>query len=146
MNAPEDQAGERLVRRVYDDYLNSGRLDRLDEVVSPDFTGPGGQRGPAGFAGPIAALRAAFPDLRYTVEDVLGHGDRVAVRWTWRGTHTAAFRSFAPTGKVVVNSGAAIFQIAGGKLVRAWVVTDRLGFLLDIGAIPPDPAFGPPRP
>jgi steroid delta-isomerase-like uncharacterized protein len=140
----DGEAGERLVRRLYDDYMNTGELDRLDEVVSPDFVGPGGQRGPAAFAGVITSLRASFPDLRYTVEDVVGDGDRVAVRWTWRGTYTAAFRGFAPTGKQVVNSGTAFFHIAGGKLVRAWVETDRLGFLLSIGAIPHNPAFGPP--
>jgi predicted ester cyclase len=136
-------ANKQLVRRLYDDYLNPGRLDRLGEIVSPDFRGAGPQRGPAAF-GIIDALRAAFPDLRYTVEDLVGDGDRVAVRWSWRGTHTGAFRGFAPTGKQVVNSGFAIFEVTDGKLARGWVETDRLGFLMAIGAVPYQEAFGPP--
>lgn len=138
-------ANKQLVRRLYDDYLNPGRLDRLGEIVSPDFQGAGPQRGPAAFSGVIGGLRAAFPDLRYTVEDLVGDGDRVAVRWSWRGTHTGAFRGIAPTGKQVVNTGFAIFEVTDGKLARAWVETDRLGFLVAIGAVPYQEIFGPPR-
>lgn len=138
-------ANKQLVRRLYTDYLNPGRLDRLAEVVSPDFAGRDGVRGPAAFAQSISALRAAFPDLAYTVEDIVAEGDRVAVRWVVRGTFTAAFRGFPPSGAQIENTGFAIFDIANGKLTRATVETDRLGFLQAIGAVPNDPAFGPPR-
>jgi predicted ester cyclase len=140
----EAQVGKQLVRRLYEDYLNAGRLDQLDEVVAADFLGPAG-RGPQGFAASIGALRAAFPDLRYTLEDVIGDGALVAVRFTVRGTHRHAFRSFAATGQPMASSGFALFRVAGGKLVQAWIETDRLGFLQQLGAIPYDPAFGPAR-
>lgn len=133
-----------LVRRLYDDYINTGRVENLGELVSADFVGAGGQHGPAAFAAPISALHAAFPDIQYTTEDIVADGDRVAVRWTWRGTFTSAFRSYAPTGKPMTNTGMAIFQIAGGKVVHSWLETDRLGFLIGAGVIPYDPAFGPP--
>ena len=135
-----------LVRRLYTEYLNTGATERLGEIISPQFVGVGPATGPAAFGGVITTLRGAFPDLIYTVEDVVAEGDRVAVRWTWRGTHQHAFRSFAPTGKQVTNIGFAIFQVADGKLTRAWLETDRLGFLQAIGAVPYDPAFGPPAP
>lgn len=133
-----------LVRRIYDDFINTGRVEHLDEVVSPDFVGAGGQRGPAAFAAPISALRAAFPDIQYTTDAIVAEGDRVAVRWTWRGTFSSAFRAYAPTGKPMTNTGMAIFQIAGGKVVHSWLETDRLGFLIGAGVIPYDPAFSPP--
>jgi predicted ester cyclase len=139
-------SNEQLVRRLYDDYINPGRLDRLGEIVSPDYIGAADQRGPAAFAAPVGAVRAAFPDLAYTIEDLVAGGDRVAVRWTWRGTFLHAFRSFAPTGEKIANTGFAIFQIADGKIARTWVETDRLGFLQAIGVVPADPAFGPPPP
>jgi len=140
---PSD-SNKQLVRRLYEDYINPGRLDRLGEIVSPDFVGPGPQPGPAGFATIMTNLRTGFPDLVYTVEELVAEGDRVAVRWVWRGTHTGPFRTFAPTGRKVENTGFAIFQVADGKLVRASVETDRLGFLVSVGAVPYDPAFGPP--
>jgi predicted ester cyclase len=111
----------------------------------PDFVGPAGV-GPASFAASIDALRAGFPDLSYTLEDVVAGADRVAVRWTVRGTHTGQFRSFAPTGKTFANAGFAIFRIADGKIVAAWVQTDRLAFLQALGVIPDDPRFGPAPP
>src|SRR5262245_58784982 len=144
--AMSTETNKQLVRRLYDEYLNTGRVDHLDEIVSPDFVGVGGQRGAAAFAAPIIALRAAFPDLHYTTEDVIAEGDRVAVRWQWRGTFTSAFRGFAPTGKPMVNTGFAMFQFANGKLIKSWLETDRLGFLHAIGAVPYNPAFGPPPP
>lgn len=142
--ATATEANKQLVRRLYEEYLNAGLLDRLGEVVAADFQGPAG-RGPEGFAASIAGLRAAFPDLRYTLEDVVGDGDRVSVRFTVRGTHHNAFRSFAATGNPIVSTGFALFRVAGGKLAQAWIETDRLGFLQQLGAIPYDPAFGPAR-
>lgn len=137
------KANEQLVRRMYDEYINPGRLDRLGEVVSDDFTSAGPQRGPAAFA-VIGELRAAFPDLRYDIKEVVADRDRVAVRWTLRGTHTGKFKTYEPTGKRIANNGFAIFRVENGKLVGGTVETDRLGFLLTIGVIPYDPAFGPP--
>jgi predicted ester cyclase len=142
--AVQTDSNKQIVRRLFEDYFNHGRVEQLGEIVSPDFAGPNGQRGPASFAGVLVGLRRAFPDIVYTVEDLVGEGDRVAVRWTWRGTHTGPFRDWAPTGKRVTNTGFAIFQVADGKLTNSWLETDRLGFLLSIGVIPYDPAYGPP--
>ncbi|MCE9580354.1 MAG: ester cyclase [Deltaproteobacteria bacterium] len=133
----------RLVRRLYDEYLNPGHLDRLGEIVAADFIGPAEPRGPAGFAASIGALRAAFPDLRYELTHVVAEDDRVAVRWICHGTHRGPFRGIGPTGVTIATVGSAIFQQQGGMLVRAWVETDRLGFLQALGALP---AEIPPRP
>jgi predicted ester cyclase len=95
-----------------------------------------GARGPSGFAGNVDELRAGFPDIRFTVHDLVAEDDRVAVRWTWEATHAGTFRGWAPTGRRVTNSGNAIYQLAGGKIVRVWLETDRLGFFQQIGVIP----------
>lgn len=136
-------SNEQLVRRLYAEVINPNRMDALPDYVAPDFVGPAGV-GPASFAASIDTLRAGFPDLSYTLEDVVAAADRVAVRWTVRGTHTGQFRSFAPTGRTFANAGVAIFRIADGKIVHAWVQTDRLAFLQALGVIPDDPRFGPP--
>lgn len=140
----QSESNARLVRRLYDEHINPGRLDNLDAIVAPDFIGAGDVRGPAAFAASMRGLREALPDLAYTLEDVVASGDRVAIRWTLRGTHTGPFRTFPPTGKRIKSTGVAIFQVADDKLVRAWVENDRLGFFTAIGALPHNPAFGPP--
>jgi len=135
MNA-SGRSHKELVRRVYEVGLNDGEMDVLEQSIAPDFVGVRGGLGPSAFARPIVELRAAFADIRYTVVDLIEEGDRVAIRWTWTGTHDGPFRGFPASGKRVSSSGFAIFQLRDGKIVRSWLDTDRLGFLQQIGAVP----------
>jgi len=132
-----------IVRTLYD-ILNAGTLDRLGEVIGPTYTAGDGSRGPQAFGKIMAGLRTAFPDLVYTLDEVIGGGDKVAVHWTWRGTNSGPFRALPATGKRVVNTGLAIFRVEDGKVTSALMETDRLGFLMSLGVIPYDPAYGPP--
>jgi predicted ester cyclase len=66
-------------------------------------------------------MRAAFPDLRYTVEDMVSEGDKVVARWHWEGTHDGVFRDIPPTGKRVSLTGIVIYRLDGGKVVERWV-------------------------
>src|SRR5688500_18733356 len=76
---PMSTDNARIVRSLFLDAFNTGRADRLAELVSPDFVGPGPERGPAAFAGVMDRLRGSFPDIQYTLKDVVADGDRVAV-------------------------------------------------------------------
>ena len=129
---------ERTVRRVYENCLSGGQMELLDELVAPDYIGPQGDKGPAGFARALAPLRTGFPDLRYRIMDIFGEGDRVAIRWTLTGTHQGPFQGFAATGKRIAGSGIGIFQLQDGKIVRGWTETNRIAFLQQIGALPPE--------
>ena len=131
-------SNEQTVRRIYEECLNQGRTGALRDVVSNDFVGPQGARGVDGFGQPIAALRAGFPDIRFTIEDLVASGDLVAVRWTWRATHTGSFRGLAPSGRTVTDTGMAFYRLKDGRIDRAWVETDRLGVLQQIGVVPAD--------
>jgi steroid delta-isomerase-like uncharacterized protein len=132
--------------------FNQGDLGRIDALVGPSYVGAQGDRGPAGFRAVVVGLRSAFPDLHYTVDDLVAEGDAVAVRWHWTGTHRAPFRAFPATGKAVSNSGSGIFHFKDGRIDAAALETDRLGFLEQIGAVPanvgrgPQPAAPPAQP
>lgn len=99
--------------------------------------GPTGERGPDGFVANIRDLRAGFPDIHFTIDDLVAEADRVVVRWSWRATHDGPFRGLAPTHKPVTNSGIAIYQLASGQILHNWLETDRLGALQQLGALPP---------
>ena len=90
----------------------------------------------AGWKAFIAAFSAGFPDFRLVLEDVLAEGDRVAARWTFRGTHGGEFLGMTPTGKPVSMSAVEVNRVADGKVAEHWVVLDQLGLLLQLGAIP----------
>ena len=136
---------KRNVEKLFATF-NQDDLAALDELLSPDYVGPQGGTGPAAFRMIVVGLRTAFPDMHYTVDDVVAEGDKVAVRWHWTGTHKAAFRNFPATGKITTNSGTGIFHCKDGKIVAANIETDRLGFLEQVGAVPPNVGLGPRPP
>jgi len=77
----------------------------------------------------------AFPDLCLTIEDQIGEGDKVATRWTARGTHTGELMGIAPTGKHVVVSGISVNRLLGGKIVETWLAIDQRRMLQHLGVV-----------
>jgi predicted ester cyclase len=130
------------VEKLFETFGN-GDLAALEQLVAPEYVGPQGDKGPAGFRAVIVGLRNAFPDIHYTVDEMVAEGDSVAVRWHWTGTHRGPFRAYAPTGKAVSNSGSGIFRFQHDKVVSAGLETDRLGFLQQIGAVAENVGLGP---
>jgi steroid delta-isomerase-like uncharacterized protein len=130
-----------LVRRAVEDVWNQADYAALDELVASDFLIHGatpdaeihGREGAAQF---FVMLRAAFPDLHFTIDDQIAERDRVVTRWTARGTHKGEFQGIPPTGKQVEFSGNDIDRIAGGKVVECWPGVDELGLLRQLGALP----------
>ena len=102
-----------IVRRIYEESINTGRLELLDQFVSDDFEG-----GVAAFRANVAPLLAGFPDIRFTIQDMIAEGDRVVARWTWEATHDGPFAGLALTHKRITNSGIVIYQLRDGKVVR----------------------------
>jgi steroid delta-isomerase-like uncharacterized protein len=122
MSAEENQA---LVRRWYEEVWNAGRADLIDELVAEDFvlhhtSLPGRPVPREAYKQLLPLFRTAFPDFRITVEDMLAHGDRVAVRLRQTGTHRGEFRGIPPSGKRVDTTALAILRFAGGRIAEAW--------------------------
>ena len=78
----------------------------------------------------------AFPDLHITIQDMVGEGDSVAWRLTVTGTHEAEFRGIPATGTHVQFAAQYIFRLLNGKIVERWTSLDRLGVMVQLGAIP----------
>jgi steroid delta-isomerase-like uncharacterized protein len=135
---------KRVVRTLYEECLSRGRLELLPELIAQDYEGILKARGPDGFRTIIEGLRSGFPDIRYTIEDLLADGDRVVIRWTWEGTHDGKYLVFPPSGKRHSVSGITIYEVKEGKIVRAWLQADRLGHLQQLGVVPADIATRPP--
>ena len=135
MSAEENKA---IVRRYLEEAWNQRNLAMIDELVAPDVIQhvrnvPPGRQGIHQFFG---MLFNAFPDVHFTVEDLIAEDDRVVWRFTVRGTHQGPFRGIAPTGKRVVLTGIAISRMRDGRLAANWNETDDLGMLQQLGALP----------
>ena len=83
-----------------------------------------------------SGLWNAFPGLHITVDDMLGEGDKVAWRLTVTGIHEGEFRGVPPTGKQVTFGAQYVFRFREGRIVERWTNFDRLGVLVQLGAIP----------
>ena len=130
-----------LICCLYEEALNKGNLEVVDEIISPNYIrhglAPGAPHGPASTKQVFTMMRTAFPDLRTAVEPVVGEGDMVAAQLTHRGTHKGEFRGIAPTGKQAAWTTIGIYRFAGNKLKEAWIQMDELGMLQQLGAVPP---------
>jgi steroid delta-isomerase-like uncharacterized protein len=129
-----------IAKRVIEEAWNQGNLDALNELVAPNYVGHdtlGPEiHGLEGFKKRVHSLRTAFPDLHLTVEDMFADGDVVITRFNSRGTHKGNFQGAAPTGKHCHVSGITISRFSDGKLVEAWVQTDALGLMQQLGVVP----------
>ena len=81
-------------------------------------------------------LRNAFPDITYTVEELIAEGDKVVARWSAEGTHLGDFVGIPPTHKQVRFSGIEIIRVVDGKAIEEWEELDRLGLMTQLGVIP----------
>ena len=130
-----------LARRFQDEFVNTGNVDILDELMTPDavlhLTGlPAPVRGREAFKQLAAGYYTAFPDLQEATEDEVAEGDKVVRRVTWRGTHQGEFGGIPPTGKPVTVTGMRIFRIEDGKIAEEWAIDDALGMMQQLGVIP----------
>jgi len=132
------QQNKAVIVKLYDQYLNQRNAAILQEIISPDYTGAQGHKGPAAFAEPVAPLLKAFPDAQWKLEELIAEGDKVIVKQQLHGTHTGQFQHIAATGKQVTNNGISIYEFKDGKIINSLVQTDRLGFLQQLGVLPFD--------
>jgi steroid delta-isomerase-like uncharacterized protein len=117
------------VRAVFSEVWSKGDLDQITVLFSDDFVGhfPGQTvRGPAGVVAQVTAHRSAFPDWTEEVEDEIVDRDRIAIRFTSRGTHLGTFWGNPPTGNVIEISEVALFRLTQGKISEQWVYPDIL--------------------
>ena len=140
MSLDENKA---LVHRFVEEFWSSGNLSTADELITADATISGNNQVMPDIETLKAfcrSMREAFPDWHSTLEELVAEGDRVAERWTGRGTHRGEFQGIAATGRQVAVPGTVFYRIVGGKIVEFRGQFDRLALLeqLGSGAMPPN--------
>ena len=126
------EANKAIVRRLVDEVWNGGSRAAAEEILAPERVDRQ--------LNYLAAARRSRPDLRWTIEDLMAEGDKVAVRWTSSGTHTEEWNHpvtgrIAPTGKRVTNTAITILRLVDGKIVEHWEQSNLLGLFQQLGAL-----------
>jgi predicted ester cyclase len=126
-------------RRVVEEAYSQGDLKVLDDVFAPGFVEHQAGIVPPtvdGVKGSIAFLRAAFQDLRLSLEEIVASGDKTWARITARGSHQGPFMGVPPTGKPFAITVLDVCRFENGKVVEHWGVADQLALMAQIGALP----------
>jgi steroid delta-isomerase-like uncharacterized protein len=134
------EASKQIMIR-FTEFINTASETLAAELISPDaiFHVPGRSepmRGPAGYLAIIQMMRGGFPDIRWTIEEMVAEGDKVAARFTMRGTHLGTFFGTPSTGKKIAVQALNIYRLSGGQIVEETGQPDLLGLLQQIGAVP----------
>ncbi|WP_086766919.1 ester cyclase [Streptomyces bobili] len=133
------QVNKRVMERYTSEYLPGRNPALASEFVSPDIVvHSGGQtwQGRDTYLGIVAANLRAFPDLKWTVQDMRAEGDTVAVRYTMTGTHEGPFAGVEATGRAIRSESMAFYRLSHGKIVEERAQLDMLGILRQMGAVP----------
>ena len=116
------QENKAVEQRIWEELLNGGKTEKMNELIATDYVyhGPGGHeiKGIEGLKKFITWLHTSFPNIHFTVDDLIAEGDRVVSFWTMKGTHKS--------NKQLNQQGIIISRIASGKVVESWEVFDRL--------------------
>jgi steroid delta-isomerase-like uncharacterized protein len=130
------------VMRSFTEFINTASEQLADELIAPDATfhvpgRPEPMRGPSGYLAIIGMMREGFPDIQWSLEEMVSEGDKVAARFTMRGTHQGPFSGVSPTGREIEVQALNLYRLSDGKIVEELGQPDMLGLLQQIGALPP---------
>lgn len=134
------EANKELFRQYVEAY-NSKDLDRLDELMAPEFARHSQAATEVNsleeFKADFRQAAEAFPDAYMEFETIVAEGDKVAAYGTWSGTQEAAWGPFPGTGQRAELKFFYLFRVEDGKLAEMWTEWDNVGFLTQLGHFPP---------
>ena len=135
------ETNKALIRRWVEDGWNAGNLALVDAIYAPnvvqhDPSSPAPVTSSEALKMYVSSFLTAFPDLHFTIDDLLAEGDKVLWRFTAQATHTGPLMNIPPTGKRTTVTGMVLFRVANDKIAEVWVNIDTLGMLQAIDVIP----------
>ena len=127
-----------IVGRLYEEVWNQRRTELLGELISPshallDHNMSGSEIGPEAYKRRFLMFLKGFPDLRITIEDIVGENEKIVAAWTISGTHRGEFLGVPATNKIVSVDGITISHLANGKIIDSQVMWDQLGLMKNLG-------------
>jgi steroid delta-isomerase-like uncharacterized protein len=136
---------KQLISRFVEELWNQRRLDVADAIFAKDCVthqlrsgSPADAlpRGPQSIKEHIARWIASFPDLHFSVEQMLCEGDRVVTQLLMEGTHQSAWMGIPPTGKKMQIRMFTVHRVVQGKIAEDWVLVESLGVFQQLGVVP----------
>jgi steroid delta-isomerase-like uncharacterized protein len=137
------QDNSEIVRGFIEETINEGQIDLASRFVWEDVVEqvpfPGQGPGVEGLKDVLRGLRAAFPDMHWSIEEQIAEGDKVVTRFEWTGTHHGEFFGVPATGRLVKVWGMVIDRLEEGRIKETRIIMDALGMMMQLGVFPPGP-------
>jgi steroid delta-isomerase-like uncharacterized protein len=136
---------KQLIRRFVEELWNERRLDVADAIFAKDCVTHQLQsgvpadavpRGPQAIKEHVTGWIASFPDLHFTIEQMLSEHDRVMMQLLMEGTHQGAWLGIPASGKKMQIRMFTVHRVVQGKIVEDWVLVESLGFFQQLGVVP----------
>jgi len=130
-----------IIRRFADEVITQGNIDSAAQFVWEDVIEqvplPGQGPGLDGLKDILRGMRAAFPDLVFSIQEQIADGEKVASRFEWTGTHRGIFLGIPATGRFVRVWGIVIDRLEQGRIKDTRIIMDALGLMIQLGAFAP---------
>jgi predicted ester cyclase len=128
-----------LVRRYYEEIVNSGKVDKIEDFISPEYVEVyDGKRYAVGIEGArkhILGGHETYQDLQLKIEKQIAEDQWVVTCLTARGIHRGTWMGIKPTGKEVSFTVVNVDKVVDGRIVEHGGAANMLGPLLEIGAV-----------
>lgn len=138
------QSNSDVVRRFIEEILNQGHVDAAGQFFWEDMVEqvplPGQGPGLEGLKDALHGLRAAFPDMHWTVQEQIAEDDKVVSRFEWTGTHRGTFLGVPATDRPVTVWGMVIDRLEGERIKDTRIIMDTLGLMMQLGVVSPPKA------
>ena len=136
----ETEQNKAVIRRFVEEVQNNKNEAAYDELNDPEFVNlsspPGVPSDREGGKMFLWGFFDAFPDSRFTIDDMIAEGDRVVTKKTFTGTHTGDFAGIPATGRTVTLQYVDIMRVRDGRIVEHWLSMDQLSFMQQLGVVP----------
>jgi steroid delta-isomerase-like uncharacterized protein len=132
------EANKVAIGRFFEEVYNQGNVALFDELAAPSFVShdrgnPTQDRD--GVKAIVGAIRAAFPDVHFTADDIIAEGDKVAARFTMRGTQRGDFMGIPATNREITVTGIDIVRFSDGKAVEHWHEWSGMELMQQLGVM-----------
>jgi steroid delta-isomerase-like uncharacterized protein len=130
-----------IVRRFVDEVITQGNIDSAAQFVWEDVVEqvpfPGQGPGLEGLKDVIRGMRAAFPDLVFSIQEQVSEADKVVSSFEWTGTHHGPFLGVPATGRAVRVWGIVIDRLEEGRIKDTRIIMDIFGLMMQLGVLSP---------
>ena len=140
------EENKEIVRHLLEEVWNNRNLEVISELLSSGYVKfvDGGReiKGKESYKQGVITFTNAFPDMHFSINDLIAEDDRVVCNYTMSGTHQGELRGIPPTGKYFAMRGISIIRLKNAKIIESQEVNDNLSAYQQLGVLPSTEEIG----